>query len=279
MELSLEKLMQAIKSKDIETISEYLGGEGGDIINLTDSLGQTPLTYAAKLGDCKVVYELCRSMFCENDSADRNGDIAIEIAISNGNKELANTLLSMGYLCNDEERLDLILRAGVAIPESNSCTINMAKLVLNKVKTLTDEERIAYEIRADIRPPYEGASESNFNVELMLIALVTAISNFSSQHSDKEIAAFAIDAGACSFGTRDDVEQNCNVADWSYYLIELEDGFDFDAYEEHCEEERSDSTYALAMLHLVEKLKAVHAFNKINTTEDFKIQIITEHEY
>lgn len=120
--------------------------------------------------------------------------------------------------------------------------------------------------------------ENEFDIELMMEEITEAIEKFNQKHPNQLISAFGLDAGVCSFATSEDINKEINVPDWTYYLVELEEGFDFDAYEEHCEEEEEDSAYAVAMAQLIKKLDEKEVFKKLNTSDDFKTLLVMDHD-
>jgi ankyrin repeat protein len=275
------KLFEAVTNNDLEAIKPWLGREGEDIINHYNQEGETPLTLAVKLNHKEAAYELLRSMLLEKEAKNRAGKNPVEIAIEEKNKEMVRTLLSMGWLSNEEERLGYILQSGLELPDPQNCTLNMAELVLEKAPDLSDEQKNAYRERIDyIMTPEPKEISADFDIGSMADEYAGVISDLADKSGDTVFAAFAIDGGICSLATVEEIEKELRPPDWSFHH-ELNAGFDFDAYNEHYEasdEEQKSSAYTVAMKEFLKELEEREVFKKLNRTDNFSLSIV-EHEY
>jgi hypothetical protein len=115
--------------------------------------------------------------------------------------------------------------------------------------------------------------------------LTKAIKEFGEKHKE-EIVVFYLDAGVCSFASKEDIKNNrihpdCTYANF-FEFEEEEDGFDMEAYEEHYdmdEEEKENSEYKVTMKELIKKLEMEDVFSKnLNLSENFRIEL-PKHNY
>ncbi len=274
-------LFHAITNNDLEAIQPWLAREGEDIINQYNREGETPLTQAVKLNHKEAAYELLRSMFIEKALKNREGKNAVEIAIEQKNKEMVRTLLSMGWLVDDEERLNYILLSGLELPDPETSSRQMAELVLKKVSNLSEEQKNAYRERINyILTPEPEESSADFDIESMADEFASVITDQAEKFKDTVFAAFAIDAGICSLATEEDIQNELKSSDWTF-RHELRTGFDFDAYQNHYEasdEEQKSSAYTAAMKEFLKELEKRGLLNQVNRTESFSLSIM-EHEY
>jgi hypothetical protein len=122
---------------------------------------------------------------------------------------------------------------------------------------------------ASIPPRREG-----FDVAALVETTVAALRAFAERHSGETVRALAIDAGVVWLAATTDGD---SIADWRYRVVELEDGFDHDLYQEHEDAEETaepgttPTPYRRAMDELLAGIRAAGVLDTLATTADFTL--------
>ena len=250
------ELIQAIKDGDLDKIKPFLRDR--TLINSFTLTGETPLTLAAKLGNKDVVYTLMCSMALDPEKKDKNDDLAIELAIRSGDKELVKTMLSMGYLTDVDKRVDYIIRAKIDFPAAERCDQPLLNAFVKRAGDIPPEVLTSYQDKLNELKSADDETRGGFEIASLVKQVTDACKDLS-------FAKIVIDAGILSGASKEEVSEGLAIQDWAYYqFLELDEneGFDMDLYQKHEDEPSSGSDYSKAMSNLIAELKKQGPFKE-----------------